>query len=416
MNKNFYFLITTLLINTIVFANINALDLNKISYKNEIQEDLNFIIKNESLFNHWNQNWNYELSKEDGLKILKKAQEVSSKKAKNYEELLLTGILSHYLYNLEEDNHFVIAESFFKKAIRIKNDYRGYWFLGNHYAHSSKTKDAISNFRLAENLNKNIKIPEFWQEYAFAFYLAGMTSHSKKGLNNARLLGKPSNYENTILNVLKENLKEFNKNDEYQAQKIWDYRPNGELADFTSRALGLKFSIDSTWTFNISKFSNRTSVIVINPKSEKNINGKSIDYSIMLMVHIPLENESLAQYSDRFIKKYNDKVPNNLYDELNPNLSFEIFDPKMYSDIGGAHIQFMAIERDKPLYPGLELETPLNIPKNNDNNSTEIYRLKSGYDRFNGKIQYILILDTCEDIYEKSIKVYSDFLTKLIIE
>ncbi|NQY30902.1 MAG: hypothetical protein HRT69_15720 [Flavobacteriaceae bacterium] len=420
MKKNILLVLAIILfINNKVFANINVIDFEKIHYINEIKEDLNFIIENQHIFNHWSPNWGYKFTKKEGLEILKKIQTISESKAQNVEELLLTGVLSHFRYNLEDEDQFSIAESYYEKAIKLNStNYKPYWFLGNHYAHSGKSVEATSNFLLAEKYNKNIKDAEFWQDYAFSFYLSGMLSHSVKGLNNADILGKPSSNEETFMTAIKEKLKKPDSKKEYEPQDIWDYKPNGKKADFTSRALGMKFTVDTTWSYNLSRFSNKTATIIINPLSEKNEKGKDIDYTIMLMIHIPEKKETIEQYSERFIKKYDTKIASKILNHFNPKLSYEIVDKNLYSNIGGAHIQFTAIEKNTPLYPGLQLETALSLPKNTSNGSelVKLYRLESKYDRFEGNIQYILILDTCEDIYEKSLKVYLKFLDSLIIE
>ncbi|MFZ5940219.1 MAG: hypothetical protein ACOYXB_06560 [Bacteroidota bacterium] len=45
------------------------------------------------------------------------------------------------------------------------------------------------------------------------------------------------------------------------------------------------------------------------------------------------------------------------------------------------------------------------------------YKAGESKDRFRGRIFYVLMLDTCEDIYEKSFSLFSDFVEKqLFIE
>lgn len=412
-------LILLLLICNVNFlsAHINIIDWEHIHFKNEIKQDLIFIIENEHTFNHWSAEWNYKLSKKRAVNILKRIQEVAQNKANNQEELLLVGLISHYLYNLEEEQYFLISESFYKEAIKVKKSFKAYWFLANHYAHSSKSEKAVLNYLIAEKLNSNIKIPEFWQDYTFAFYLAGMLSHSQKGLNNAKLLGKPSPYEDIILKVLNEKLKSFNPNKDYEANEIWTYETKENYAEFSSRALGIKFAIDTTWNYSVTKFHDKTNYLMISPKSEDNKQGKSIDYTIMIIAHIPENGESVEEFSKKFMQKYDSRETSYIFNEFRPDIAYEIKDSSLYSDIGGAHIQLMAMDRKKPIYPGLKLETPILLPKkDNQSDSITYYRLRSNYDRYEGNIQYLIILDTCEDIYTKSLSVFKQFLKQIIIE
>lgn len=413
------FLLFLFLYSLPVFSNINVINLENISYLQLIEEDLDFVIKNQEAFNHWSETWTYDINKEESLKRLKKIQEISEKKAKNRDEWLLTGTISHYRYNLNDDAQFPIAESAFKKAIASDtSNYISYWFLGNHYAHSARPEDSMLNFFKAEKLNPNIQQVEFWHDYTFATYLSGMLSHTQKSLDIAVKLGTPSPLDKTLRNALKEKLTTPDAAKEYKPKELWDFQPNGKKSTFISKALGIRFTIDSTWNWNVSKFSNRTSAFMISPKAELNEKGAPIDYTIMLMVHVSDGKESIEQYANRFVGKYEDKTTTNRFDDLKPAKAYEIINKEMYPDIGGAHINFVALERPKPTFPGLQLEVAKGLPSSEKDltDGVKTYRIKSSFHRFDEKIQYILILDTCEDIYQKSLKALDDFLKNLVIE
>ncbi|MCF8297902.1 MAG: hypothetical protein K9J13_10190, partial [Saprospiraceae bacterium] len=101
--------------------------------------------------------------------------------------------------------------------------------------------------------------------------------------------------------------------------------------------------------------------------------------------------------------------------QYNPELNYEILDSTTYQDIGGAHTQYLFFSRQMPKYPGLELEIPSKL-KNTNKKKINFYEYKSSYSRFEGEIMYMVMLDTCEDIYDKSLKVFDAFLEDLIIE
>jgi len=414
------FLLFTILCSTPAFSNINVINLKNISYLNLIQEDLDFVLKHEDAFNHWSETWTYDISIEESLERLKKIQEVSAKKAQNIDEWLLTGTISHYRYNLNDDEQFPIAESAFQKAIALDtSNYISYWFLGNHYAHSAKPKESMLNFFKAEKLNPNIRETAFWHDYTFASYLSGMFSHTQKSLDIATKLGTPSPIDEVLRNALKEKITTPDAAKEYKPQELWDYQPNGAKNTFISKALGVRFTVDSTWNWNISKYNKRTAVVVLSPKAELNDKDVPIDYTIMLMIHVADGIEDIKQYANRFVGKYPDKIATNRFDSLQPSEAYEIINKEMYTHIGGGHFNFVALERPKPTYPGLQLEAAQNFPfkdRDSTNETLEVYQVKSSFHRFDENIQYVLILDTCEDIYPQSLKALDAFLKSLVIE
>ncbi|MFK7746831.1 MAG: hypothetical protein AB8B65_00435 [Kordia sp.] len=415
-----YFLLFFILFSSPVFSNINVINFENVSYLKLIQEDLDFIIKNQEAFNHWSETWTYDISREASLERLKRIQEISAKKAKNIDEWLLTGTISHYRYNLNDDDQFAVAESAFRKAIALDtSNYMSYWFLGNHYAHSAKPGEAMQNLLKAEQLNPNITQVAFWHDYTFASYLSSMFAHALKSLDIAVKLGTPSPLDKTIRNALKEKLKTPNADDELEKDKIWAHKIDGKKNTLICKPLGIRFSIDSTWNWSVSKFSKRTSAVFIKPKAELNAKNVPIDYTIMLLIHVAKEDETIEAYADNFVRKYPDKKATNRFDNLQPALAYEIINKEMYPEIGGAHINFMALERSKPAYPGLLLENVKKLPSPTATEAPKelnIYRITSNLTRFDEKIQYILVLDTCEDIYEKSLKAFDEFLENLVIE
>jgi hypothetical protein len=82
----------------------------------------------------------------------------------------------------------------------------------------------------------------------------------------------------------------------------------------------------------------------------------------------------------------------------------------------GGHFYLVGIERDKPVNEGLLLENPVTI-NGAGNGEMQYYSLSDYKNRFEGKIFYLFIFDTCEDIYDASFSVFKDlFNNQIIIE
>ncbi|MBL4655843.1 MAG: hypothetical protein JKY33_08480 [Bacteroidia bacterium] len=398
------------------FPNINSIDFSKVKFTTEVKDDLDFIINNQTWFNHWSPTWIYDEPKNKCLKRLKSVAGVC-KKAKSYEEYLLKGVIAHFRYNLADENQFKVSVKAYREAIKINpTEFRAYWYLGNHFAHSAVQDSSVKYFLIAESMGNDITDSEFWEEYAFAFQLANMPSHCIYGMEKSNaILGELGYFDQVLGKTVRDRLVVPDPSAKYEVEDLWSYQEEGEMSTFISRALGLKFSVDSTWNLNFGKYTNRTSYIMITPNAETNNEGREVTYSILVMMHNPEEGETIDGYSSKMVGKYPDKKSHDQFNSMNPNLSYEIKDTSMYTDLGGGHLQFMGITKNYPKYPGLELEIPVKIPEGKKK-KLAYYRLNSTFNRFEGDIFYVVMLDTYEDIYEKSLKVYEVFLENLIIE
>ncbi|HEV7621008.1 MAG TPA: hypothetical protein VGO09_04710, partial [Flavisolibacter sp.] len=98
----------------------------------------------------------------------------------------------------------------------------------------------------------------------------------------------------------------------------------------------------------------------------------------------------------------------------NQAIAYEIKSNKMYPDWGGEHSHLIGIEREEPSYPGLLLEKPLTLPFEKEG-ETKYYLPNEQKGRFPGRIFYIILLDSCEDIYLETRDVFETMLKKSII-
>ena len=278
------------------YSNINAIDFSKINYPQENQEDINFVKKNVHIFNHWDPNWTSSLSKRSVLKKLTKAYEaINNLKDHNIEVELFLGDLSNYLYNLEVEDyyqkaidHFLIAKSL------APNDYRVYWFLGNHYSLSANQVESIESYQTAL---KYMPTKEgsfyFWNEYSFACTLARMPGRARYAAHQTSVIeGKLTQTENDI-NALTKNLLKIPPSDtSMEAKDVWGIcgKINNKLI-FLNKVIGLRLAVDSSWNLDVGGFAKQVNYISIKPKEAKDKNGMRIGYSILVLAKIPEPTE-----------------------------------------------------------------------------------------------------------------------------
>ncbi len=405
------------------FANVNFIDISKISNDTKFVAAFNWVKVNSHYYDHWTNTWTYDKPKADCIKQLKEHYTTfSTLPTKNSEVLLLLGDIAHYLYNLD-DTVFNTTE-YNEKAINnytsaIKEspkDYRGYWFIGYHYALSNVPTSAIDNFMKAEKMLPQKQPADFWNDYAWATAVTNMPSHCIFAMDKVKnISGKEGSFQQQLGETIYKRITPVDKNQSYDKKDIWTAE-EGEKITFVSRPLGVKILVDSTWDLQVYDYQKNQAAFIMNPSTIANKKGKEIHYTIAILIKTANDNDKLSDYISNFVSKYSDKKQISFSDKYDKIIAYEIHDKTMYQDIGGGHLYMIGVERTEPKYPGLLLENPVSLPKGN---STEVtyYRPTESQDRFEGKIFYAIMLDSCEDINEQSLAIFKTlFNSQLIIE
>lgn len=399
-----------------VFGNINFVQFDKIPDSEKYSDKITFIIDNEGYYNHWQPDWTYDVSKKSLVKGLKESYDLFSKlDSKNIEINLLLGDISHYLYNLHEDEYYELAVNHYQKAIDLApNDYRPLWFIANHFALSNVQDKSIEYFLKSQKLLPTNEPAAFWEEYTFATAVANMPSHCIFAMDKAKsILKEPSYFEEQLGQTIYNRIIPVKSDSIYNYTDIWS-ASKGDLISFVCRPFGIKLLIDSTWQINLYDYQNYQTAVTIVPPSIPNKNGQEISYTIALIMKVAQPGDKLENYIDNFVKLYPDKKNFNFSNKFPDMISLELKDKNMYQDIGGAHMHMIAINRVRPKYAGLLLEQPMTIPQGETNKMT-FYKAGDSKDRFDGQIYYVIMLDACEDIYDEAYRVFKETFEKQII-
>jgi tetratricopeptide (TPR) repeat protein len=183
--KDTFLLLTILLAVSECRADVKFVDFKKIDPAGRWAGQRQFLLDNLPYYDHWSKDWAYEVPRDSLIGGLKSCLQLFGALRTDVAETdLLLGEIAHYLYNLGQQQYYDTAEAFYLKAIEAgKGDCRGYWFLGYHYAQSNEPAKAVSSFNSALKLVDTGTPNEFWQEYGFAMYTAGLPSHAMYGLD-----------------------------------------------------------------------------------------------------------------------------------------------------------------------------------------------------------------------------------------
>lgn len=401
-----------------LFGNTAYIQFEKIPENQDNAGMIYFIKENEKYFDHWQNDWSYNVNKKTLIKGLNEAFTVFSRQdGENLEINLLLGDISWYLYNLDEEPFYAQAEKFFKKAIELApNDFRTNWFIANFYASSNEQYKAIDYYVKAQKLLPSNEPAAFWEQYAFATATANMPSNCIYAMDRAKaIVGAPCTFDVKLGQSIRNRIVSMKSDSSYISKDIWSASGENPVS-FVSRPLGIKLVIDPTWQINISNYDKNTAMVSIVPPPLKNKAGRDITYTIGLFMKVVTETDDLKSYIDRYLTQLPEKKTFRISDKYPEVVSYEAESKLMYQEMGGVHMHMIGIKRSQPRYAGLLLEEPISVPKNG-NGQLNFYRASDSKDRFGGVIFYGIMLDTCEDIYEDAFEVFKNFYeNQMIIE
>ncbi|MFA6260952.1 MAG: hypothetical protein WC760_05760 [Bacteroidia bacterium] len=398
------------------FANVNFIDITKISSKQEHLLSFNYIKDNKQYYDHWTEKWTYAIPKQELIKNLRdKYNAFSALTDSNTELYLLLGDIAHYLYNLDDTIYFTKAVKYYNNAKKTDpKDYRSYWFLGFHYALSNVPIPAIDNFLTAEKLLPDNQPAEFWNDYAWTAAVTNMPSHCIYAMDKVKSVsGTRGTFEMQLGDQMRSKIEPVNKLNVYKKEFIWTVN-KGKLTTFTSRPLGIKLLFDSGWKFSVYDYQKQESAFILNPPSIKSKQGKEIHFTLAIFMRVANKDDQLEDYVKKFIAKFPSKrmvKPSGKYSKM---IVWEIEDNTKYKEMGGGRLHMVGVERVAPAYPGLLLENPVDLPTG-EPGQVAYYRASTSKDRFKGRIFYIFMLDTSEDIDEESLAIFNTLINEQII-
>lgn len=397
------------------YANINAVDTAQIGALCDTGTEMKWLLDNQDMYNSWTAEWNYDIPKKKVAKRLTSLYlKISKTSVQNTERELMLGEIAHYLYNLEQKEYFAKAVDHYRQAaVTSPNEFRCPWFLGYHYAQAAMPDSAILFFKQAKSLLRDsASTATFWEEYAFAAHVAGMPSHTRYALKKANIaLGFECELSGLLSERINTILIEPKYDSTYKSTDLWTIDKNEGFV-CVSRPLGIRFTLDTTYSPSFTGYKNNTALISIIPPQLVGSNGEEIKYTIALMAHIPRNGVTLRDYIGQVLKSFPTPKLVTYKGKYGDAVAYEVKDPRQYAAQGGGHFIIVGYERPVLSEPGLLLEDPIAIL--GEKEKVQYYRLNQRLSRFPTSIYYVFLLDTCEMIYEASRQEFDDYINRNI--
>ena len=406
-------------------GNIRAINYRDIPDFDKMQKYYDYIFNNEFLYQNYTPEWKYDVDKKEVIgnlvSILKELEKYENKNPKNVDLRLLEGDICHFLYNLDETKYGKQAEKYYADAANIsKEDFRPQWFLAHHYVLSLRLAESYNLYRDILNSIDHKNMPEeFINDYCYASVLLTMPSSAMWGFSKFRqITGKTSYVEKQAGEHVKSLLVKVSNSDVIETSKQWMAFDSNMV--FLNRLFGMRITICKDWKIipqdNKLGKTNSSGVFIL-PPMEKGKKG-NLGYTIAVISKIPEKGETFQKFIDSSIGSFSSESERSDF-EVNDvkYVAYKIKKTDVYPDEGGAKVRLLFVERNEPEFPGMIIEHPI-IPikdKSSDSKGVSYFRMNPQYTRYQGKLFYLIILDTADSIFDKSDKVFMRFLDEQFI-
>jgi tetratricopeptide (TPR) repeat protein len=154
------------------YANLQAINIGAIKEWKTFEEEIDYLWDNQGMYRHYQPTWSFPVTRESVIEkletLLKKIDKLESKNKSNIDYYLLKGDIAHYLYNLDATKYYKPALAYYEKTKKIdKNDYRAYWFIGQHQCLSGHDIQGIDSYREIIDIAEPSSLHwAFWGDYS----------------------------------------------------------------------------------------------------------------------------------------------------------------------------------------------------------------------------------------------------------
>lgn len=402
-------------------ASLKDIHIDKLPQDESVQKAYAEATDAEKYASAWSDNWEYDTPKDKVASALKDSLDRLRKAAvsapDNSELLLLTGLVSHYAYNLDVPGAEELAVSSLQHAHKLApDDYRPPWFLGSQQCQGSSVKVGMGEFLAVENRSAWDHLPpDFWDDYVFCASVANMPAHALRAGDYLRKLNAPrSETRDFLLETARKRFRPADLEVGYSTKEVWEVDKGSDRTIFKSTMCGFSFSPLADWRLRRLEVQKGICVaqIATGPHAGK---AGDVTPSITVIAMPAPDGETLADFMKRFMKY---PSPEALHDSQCPSeecLAYQASVPGTYGAKGNGHPIMTAFKRDAPEYPGLMFERPF-LPEVPKDSNVASYHPREHLHRMEGTLYYLVMLDTADSVLDDARKDYEIFLKSMQVE
>jgi hypothetical protein len=404
------------------FADIAAIHADALPQETAILAALDDARQLEPYSHSWTNNWKYPIAKEDAAARLDKDLGILSFTLKihpgNEELALLTGLVARYAYNLDVPGSHETAISALGRAQEsAPSDVRVPWFHATLLCQTNESKAGAEQMLGIESSRSWDQLPAaFWNDYLECATIANMPAHVLRAADHLEKLHAPAtDARTTVTEASRKRYDAFDPNKQYDPREVWQGAQSGDDIEFTSTSCGVRFRARSDWHIERLELTKGSCVGLFRTGPYKGI-VSSRTPNVLLLIQRPKENETLQEFSTKFLKDgtFSSFTPTRC--PADPCIALKQEKVGMYQGDGDGHGRVVIFERNQPEFPGLIFEAPLPLAEPGDKEGMHAYHPSQIQQRMPGKLYYLVLLDTAASIEEPAMKDFDFFLQNLIAE
>lgn len=416
-------LLAFVLLLSCTFSNAFGMDMNALDLKSapdEIRGIVPVLKQLEPMIQDFVFEWKYKTPKDEVIKKMEAAYTAAAGASASHpddlELALLKGLLAYYCYQLDLQDYYQRAIDAFTRARAIEPaDIRSQWFLGVHLAKALLVTDGMQLLLEVAGRRPYRDYPvSFWEDYAYCAYLAMMPSHAVMALDRANeLQGGRSGMEDKLGKTLRAIFVDPPRDDALLMSWIWSLDMGDGYAVHLNRAFGLSVKHTFSWRSIPGDANNGTVGFTLNGLSYRGLVG-AVYPNIFIIAHVPNPGETIAAFAE------SNCHPRLEYHQTSPDLRFkypalilEGRNKETYADEDGAHTLLICFSRPEPEHPGLQLESPRDLP---DMDGMHFFTPASVFTRYHGEIFYSILFDCADSVFSAARKDFEAFLADLVVE
>ena len=399
-----------------VSANIAAIDFEGLHKKFPFDAEYDFLIQNYGKFDHWTQEWKYDLPKETAVaRLTSFSDKLEPLEALNPEDIdlaLLLLTLYQYEYNLE----FHAARPKFEALAplletRFSQDYRPLWFAAEFLANSSKTKEAIEKYQLFIGAAEDLQTvhPLALVDYANACAIGGMRRTAAIALRTYAARTNLDLKKFPFYGYVMTTLTTFEAKQDYEAKVIWTVDRDEKWEYVQSTFLGFQVHSDVQWKQTLTDYKDGAAAVTITPQVVVSPRGNKIQphFAVQLSTVPPSLDASMDQFLGKlgpdFTKgKATERVVHGITYRIVP-----VSNSALYPGVGGmVGYAIFAVSKDTET-AGFNLERPRDLP---NEAGLKYYRPLPTPDRLHGDVYVTIIVDSAGEIQAETDKLLDEVL------
>lgn len=410
-----------LFLSTCISAQVRQIDSAKLPQDNAVQHAYQDLVQIDEFARNYASSWPYPVSKSEVTsrftKALKTLEDAQSHDASNSELRLFTGLVAHLAYNLDIEAAYTPALQLLTQAQSSKpEDFRSTWFLAMHQCESNNPVGGMQNLLSIEAKNNNLPAP-FWRDYMLCAQVTSMPAHVLYAYNNAghSLTGE----DNILFKMARNRIKPSSITASYPKLAAWSASQSGDSVRFTSTLCGEALTVSPTASMDVRDVADGKCVVTIGFSKYPSRSGSSSS-TALVFTQVAKAGQTLEAFVHSLLSgpKYATAKPvSDLLCPVAKCVAYEIIQPNMYAEEGGAHLLAIAFASEQPPFPGLRLETPQPLPSTSGTGSEpKFFRPQDVLQRFDGTMYTFIALDANQDIYTNARKDFDALMNSIVID